>query len=102
MKARTGVARLALMTGAPVIPVAQWGPQRLWPYRSKLPRMFPRKKVSIVTGDPVDLSAYMGQPLTSEVLREVTEVVMTRITDLLVGMRGGQPPAVAYDPKVAA
>src|SRR5580692_9859304 len=32
MKARTGVARLALETGVPVIPVAQWGPQELWRY----------------------------------------------------------------------
>lgn len=102
MKARTGVARLALMTGAPVVPIAQWGPQRLWPYKSKLPRMFPRKKVSIITGPPVDLSAYLGQPMTAEVLREVTEVIMARITELLVELRGGEPPAVAYDPKLAA
>lgn len=102
MKARTGVARLALMTGAPVVPIAQWGPQRLWPYKSKLPRMFPRKKVSIITGEPVDLSAYLGQPMTAEVLREVTDVIMARITELLVELRGGEPPAVTYDPKLAA
>jgi 1-acyl-sn-glycerol-3-phosphate acyltransferase len=102
MKARTGVARLALMTGAPVVPVAQWGPQRLWPYKSKLPRMFPRKQISIITGPPVDLSAYVGQPLSAEVLREVTDLIMARITDLLVELRGGQPPAVTYDPKLAA
>jgi len=102
MKARTGVARLALLTGAPVVPVAQWGPQRLWPYRSKLPRMLPRKKVSIITGDPIDLSAYRGQPMTSELLHEVTDLIMAKITDLLIGLRGGQPPAVTYDPKLAA
>ena len=41
MKARTGVARLALLTGAPVIPVAQWGPQELWRYKAKLPAPVP-------------------------------------------------------------
>lgn len=102
MKARTGVARLALMTGAPVVPVAQWGPQRLWPYRSKLPRMFPRKKVSIIAGDPIDLSPYLGKEMTTEVLHEVTDLIMAHITDLLIGLRGGQPPAVTYDPKLAA
>jgi hypothetical protein len=64
--------------------------------------MFPRKKVSIITGPPVDLSAYLGQPMTAEVLREVTDVIMARITDLLIELRGGEPPAVTYDPKLAA
>lgn len=102
MRARTGVARLALMSGAPVVPIAQWGPQRLWRYKAKLPRPLPRKRVQIVTGPPVDLSAYLGEPLTAEVLREVTELIMARITDLLVELRGGHPPAVTYDPRLAA
>jgi 1-acyl-sn-glycerol-3-phosphate acyltransferase len=102
MKARTGVARLALMSGAPVVPIAQWGPQKLWRYKQKYPHPFPRKKVQIVTGPPVDLSAYAGKPLTAEVLREVTDLIMARITDLLVELRGGQPPAIVYDPRLAA
>jgi 1-acyl-sn-glycerol-3-phosphate acyltransferase len=102
MKARTGVARLALMTGAPVIPVAQWGPQKLWRYKAKLPRPFPPKRVQILAGWPVDLSAFAGKPMTAEVLREVTDLIMARITDLLVELRGGEPPAVAFDPKLAA
>ncbi len=102
MKARTGIARLALETGAPVIPIAQWGPQRLWKYKAKAPRPFPRKRIQIVTGDPVDLSKYAGRPIDAELLHEVTEVVMAHITDLLVGLRGGTPPAVAFDPRAAA
>jgi 1-acyl-sn-glycerol-3-phosphate acyltransferase len=102
MKARTGVARLALMSGAPVVPVAQWGPQDLWRYKAKFPRPVPRKKVHAITGPPVDLSAYDGQPMTADVLREVTDLIMARITDLLVELRGGQPPAVTYDPRLAA
>jgi 1-acyl-sn-glycerol-3-phosphate acyltransferase len=102
MKARTGVARLALMSGAPVVPVAQWGPQNLWRYKAKLPRPFPPKKVQVLAGEPVDLSAYAGKDLTAEVLREVTDLIMARITDLLIELRGGQPPAVTYDPRLAA
>jgi 1-acyl-sn-glycerol-3-phosphate acyltransferase len=102
MKARTGVARLALETGVPVIPIAQWGPQRLWRYKAKLPRPFPPKRVQITAGEPIDLSKYEGQPITTELLREVTEVVMAHITELLVGLRGGTPPAETFDPKAAA
>lgn len=102
MKARTGVARLALMSGAPVIPVAQWGPQELWRYRARFPRPFPRKRVQIIAGPPVDLSAYGDEPMTAEVLREVTDLIMARITDLLVELRGGHPPAVTFDPRLAA
>jgi 1-acyl-sn-glycerol-3-phosphate acyltransferase len=102
MKARTGVARLALSSGAPVIPIAQWGPQELWAYRTKRIRPFPRKKVRVLAGPPVDLSAYAGRPLDGDVLREVTDLVMGRITDLLVELRDGRPPAVPYDPRAAA
>ena len=99
MKARTGVARLALESGAPVIPVAQWGPQNLWRYKAKLPRPFPRKRVQMIAGDPIDLSAYVGKPMDADLLHEVTELVMARITELLVGLRGGTPPAQAFDPR---
>jgi 1-acyl-sn-glycerol-3-phosphate acyltransferase len=102
MKARTGVARLALETGAPVVPIAQWGPQRLWRYKAKLPRPFPRKRIQIVTGEQIDLSKYVARPIDADLLHEVTEVVMSHITDLLVGLRGGNPPAVPFDPRAAA
>jgi 1-acyl-sn-glycerol-3-phosphate acyltransferase len=98
MKGRTGVARLALSTGVPVVPVAHWGAQEILPYGDKKPRLFPRKRVRIVAGPPVDLSAFAGQPLTRDVLREATDAVMADITKLLAGLRGEQPPAVTYDP----
>jgi 1-acyl-sn-glycerol-3-phosphate acyltransferase len=102
MKARTGVARLALETGAPVIPIAQWGPQELWRYKAKFPHPLPpRKKVKILTGEPVDLSKYVGQAIDNEVLHEVTELIMARITDLLIELRGGEPPVEAFDPKAS-
>lgn len=97
MRARTGVARLALLSGVPVIPVAQWGAHALLPYPTKRLHLFPRKTMSILAGPPVDLSAYAGQPLTSEVLRAATETVMHRIADQLAELRGGTPPAQFYD-----
>jgi 1-acyl-sn-glycerol-3-phosphate acyltransferase len=98
MRARTGVARLALTTGAPVIPVAHWGAQEILPYGDKKPKLFPRKRVRIVAGPPVDLSAFAGQPLTTEILRGATDAVMADVTKLLAGLRGEQPPAVPYNP----
>jgi 1-acyl-sn-glycerol-3-phosphate acyltransferase len=99
MVARTGVARLALTTGVPVVPVACWGAQVILPYGDKRPRLFPRKTVQIAAGPPVDLSAFAGQPLSSATLREATNAIMADVTRLLAGLRGEQPPAVPYDPR---
>src|SRR5258708_7501296 len=98
MVAKTGVARLALSTGVPVIPVAQWGAQRILPYGSVRPHLFPRATVQVVAGPPVDLSAFEGQPLNSKVLREATDVIMKEVTGLLAGIRGETPPAEPYRP----
>ncbi len=83
-----------------MIPVAQWGAQRILPYGSVRPHLFPRTTVRVVAGPPVDLSAFEGQPLNSKVLREATEVIMKDITGLLAGIRGETPPAEPYHPAV--
>ena len=98
MKARTGAARLALLSGAPVVPIAQWGPQRILPYKARRPKLLPRTRISILAGPPVDLSAYQGQPVTAELLREATTTIMLAITALLAELRGEQPPEDFYDP----
>ena len=101
MMAKTGVARLALATGAPVIPVAHWGAQRILPYGSFRPHLVPRTTVQVTAGPPVDLSEWKGQPMTSAVLRAATEKIMKDITALLAGIRGETPPAEPYHPAVA-
>ncbi|HEY7147117.1 MAG TPA: lysophospholipid acyltransferase family protein [Streptosporangiaceae bacterium] len=101
MVAKTGAARLALSTGAPVVPVAHWGAQEILPYGSFRPHLLPRKTVRIVAGPPVDLSAFAGQPLTSQVLREATAVIMKDITGLLAGLRGETPPDEPFHPAIA-
>jgi 1-acyl-sn-glycerol-3-phosphate acyltransferase len=92
MVARTGVARLALSGDVPVIPVAQWGPQEAVDVAIKRYRPLPRHEVWCQAGPPVDLSAYRGRPLTAELLREVTDEIMTQVRDLLGELRGEQPP----------
>jgi 1-acyl-sn-glycerol-3-phosphate acyltransferase len=101
MVPKTGIARLALSTGAPVIPVACWGTQDILPYGSKKPHLLPRHLVRMLAGPPVDLSAYAGQPLNRDVLRAAAGVVMADITGLLARLRDGSPPASPYDPAAA-
>ncbi|MBB5997423.1 1-acyl-sn-glycerol-3-phosphate acyltransferase [Streptomonospora salina] len=99
MAARTGVARLALTAGVPVVPLAHWGEQHLLRYGTAKLRPFPRKRVQMAAGPPVDLSAYRGRPMTATVLREATGEIMRAITDLQAGLRGEVPPAEPYDMK---
>jgi 1-acyl-sn-glycerol-3-phosphate acyltransferase len=97
MAAKTGIARLALMTGAPVIPVGQWGAQDFLGHDKK-PKPFPRKTVHLRAGAPVDLSQWAGAEPTSEVLRAVTTKVMDDVAALVATFRGGTPPATPFVP----
>jgi len=97
MKARTGVARLALLSGVPVIPVAQWGPEQILPYKARRPMLFPRRTMKVLAGPPVDLSPFEGQPLTADLLRAATDAIMRRIATQLAELRGGTPPETFFD-----
>jgi 1-acyl-sn-glycerol-3-phosphate acyltransferase len=101
MVAKTGVARLALTTGAPVIPVAHWGTHDILRYGSKDLKLFPRKTVRTVAGPPVDLSKWAGGRLTGTALREATAAIMADITAMVAQLRDEEPPAVAFDPAPA-
>ncbi len=98
MVGKTGIARLALLSGAPVVPVAQWGAEQILDsYRRPGLRLLPPHTVHVLAGTPVDLSPYLGREPTAEVLRGATEAVMTAITVELEGLRGEQAPPVRYD-----
>lgn len=93
MAGRNGVARMALRTGAPVMPVAHWGGQHLLPPGRVLPRVLPRPAVHIVAGPPVELDDLRGGRLTDEVLDTATKRIMAAITALLAEIRDEPPPA---------
>ena len=101
MSSKTGVARVALTTGCPVIPAAQWGPQNIIGTYSKVPKPFPRKTMHIWAGPPVDLDDLRGVPITASVLREATDRIMKRITELLSEIRNEAPPAEPLDRRIA-
>ncbi|MCA1711017.1 MAG: 1-acyl-sn-glycerol-3-phosphate acyltransferase [Actinobacteria bacterium] len=97
MQAKTGVARLALLSGAPVVPIAQWGAQDILDsYRSKGVHLLPRHTMHIVAGPPVDLSEYEGRDLTTEVLRGATDKVMRAVTELVEQLRGETAPTEVH------
>lgn len=96
MAGKTGIARLALTSRAPVVPVAQWGAHHLLARYGKLLKPFPRKTVTVVAGPPVDLSDLYDRPLEAAVLREATERVMTAITAQLEEIRGERAPAERF------
>ncbi|MHA7281903.1 lysophospholipid acyltransferase family protein [Arthrobacter sp. TMS2-4] len=98
MKGRTGAARLALQTGAPVVPIAHWGAQEVFPRYAKRFHLFPRKRVRVLVGDPVDLSEFRDAPLTKTTLDGATERIVDAITALLAELRGEEPPAERWDP----
>jgi 1-acyl-sn-glycerol-3-phosphate acyltransferase len=99
MAAKTGVVRLALLSGAPVVPVGQWGAQRLHDsYRGGSVRLLPPSPVTVVAGPEVDLSAYRGREMTVEVLREATDEVMTAVRRLVEQARGQAAPALVHRP----
>jgi 1-acyl-sn-glycerol-3-phosphate acyltransferase len=108
MTGQTGVARMALTTGAKVVPVATWGAHELLPYKKAEQRglagslkkgfhPFPRKTMKVIAGPPIDLSKYEGLPLTKETLRAATDEIMDVISELLGELRGERPPAERYD-----
>jgi hypothetical protein len=92
MQGKTGAARIALTTGAPVIPVAQWGAQELLAPYAKRPRLFPRKTMKVLAGPPVDLDEFRGRELTAEVLRGATDRIMDAVTELLAKLRDEPAP----------
>ena len=99
MTARTGAVRLALQTGAPLVPVGQWGIQELLPYGGRAPRPFPRKTARIRIGAPVDLDDLRGAPMTASGLRAGTERMMDAITAIVADLRGEPAPAGRWDPR---
>lgn len=100
MKAYTGVARIALATRAPVIPIAQWGAQRVMPRFEAFPATLRPQSVAVMAMPAVDLRSYYDQPITAALLREVTDVIMRELTAGVAQLRGQEPPAHVWDRKV--
>jgi 1-acyl-sn-glycerol-3-phosphate acyltransferase len=92
MTGRSGAVRIAVESGAPLIPMAIWGPQEiLAPYSGK-PNLFPRKKISAIAGPPLGIDNLRRGTPTADQYREATEKLMDEITRLLEILRKQQRP----------
>ena len=90
LKGRWGAARLAALSGAPVIPMGLWGTERVWPRRAKVPAVWN------IT-DPPHVSVRVGAPVALDLVDadQDTEAIMAAIVDLL-------PPEARRPPEPTA
>lgn len=78
-RGRTGVGWLALNSGAPVLPVAMIGTERVLPPGHKIPRP---SRIEVRIGKPLAFEAYQGQPAGARQRRAITDEVMRAIREL--------------------
>ncbi|HYH27939.1 MAG TPA: lysophospholipid acyltransferase family protein [Actinomycetota bacterium] len=91
MQGKTGIARLALGAGVPVIPLAVWGSQDVWQRgRRSLKR---GRSIWVKAGTPLDVSVHGEDASSPEVLRKVTDRVMDEVALLVDDLRARYPKA---------
>lgn len=91
-RGKTGVARLALTTGVPVIPVTMMNTHLVQPIGRKIPRII---RVEMKIGKPIDFSRYQGMAGDRYVERAVTDQIMYELQAL-----SGQKYVDTYASKV--
>ncbi|HJA03895.1 MAG TPA: 1-acyl-sn-glycerol-3-phosphate acyltransferase [Candidatus Microbacterium stercoravium] len=90
-KGRTGIARMALVSKVPVVPVVMVDTAEVLPIGSSRPRIM---RVGIVIGEPLDFSRYEGLEDDRFVLRSVTDEIMIALQQI-----GGQEYVDEYASK---
>lgn len=79
LKGKTGAARLAAMTKAPVIPVGMWGTEKVWPRSSRIPNV-----TNVLHPPTVQVRAGQAVKLSYEDDAAIdTQRIMDAIVDLL-------------------
>jgi 1-acyl-sn-glycerol-3-phosphate acyltransferase len=78
-RGKTGVARMALEAGVPVVPVAMIGTDKVQPIGRIVPHL---GRVGIVIGQPLDFSRYEGMEDDRFVLRSITDEIMYELMQL--------------------
>lgn len=81
-RGRTGIARMALEAGVPVLPVAMIDTEKVQPIGQAMPQI---RRVGVVIGEPLDFSRFAGMEAERAVLRAVSDSIVYRILQL-----GGQ------------
>lgn len=96
-RAKTGAVRLAIRSGAPIVPIAMVGTHRVLTrehaLRSILQNVVLRPKVLVAVGDPIDVRAMAttDDPDPDEV-RRLADEVMGSLVELVADLRGEVAP----------
>ena len=86
LKARTGVARLAVAADVPIVPVALWDTEKVWPRSTRAPKvteLLARRPVYAKVGEPITLKMPSDAESESAAYHALADQVMKAITDLL-------------------
>jgi putative phosphoserine phosphatase/1-acylglycerol-3-phosphate O-acyltransferase len=78
LKGRTGAARLAAVSRAPVIPVGMWGTEKVWPRSSTMPNLLNLTSpptVTIRVGEPVELRYRSAAADTRRIMAAISELL---------------------------
>lgn len=78
-RGRTGIARMALESKVPVIPVAMIDTEKVQPIGRRLPRI---RRIGIIVGEPLDFSRFDGMEGDRVILRAVTDEIMYELMKL--------------------
>lgn len=78
-RGRTGVARMVLEAGVPIVPVAMIDTEKVMPIGKRLPKV---RRIGIIIGEPLDFSRFEGMEGDRFVLRSVTDELMYELRAL--------------------
>ena len=78
-RGRTGIARMVLESGVPVIPVAMIDTEKIMPIGSKWPKL---RRPGIIIGKPLDFSRFQGMEGDRFILRAVTDEIIYELAGL--------------------
>ena len=98
-RSKTGAVRLALRTGAPIVPVAMVGAHEVVGRRRNLRRLVRnlvlRPRVAVEVGEPIDVGSLVGRQSdpSPETVRQAADVVMGRLIGIVAELRDEEPAA---------
>ena len=72
-RGRTGVARMVLEAGVPIVPIAMIDTEKMMPIGRRLPRF---RRIGIIIGEPLDFSRFEGMEGDRFILRSITDELM--------------------------
>ncbi len=108
LKGRWGAAKLAAMTGAPVIPIGLWGTENVWPRSARMPSVSIRNRprVSVSVGAPITVKGRSADADTKRIMAAISaelppesQIITTPTAEQLARTF---PPGYTGDPSAEA